>query len=71
MMVYGIDFGYSKVCIATLDSNGNPIVIPNLANANSELAVVVYFENADNVIVGSFARDMVETEGDRVVHILS
>ena len=70
MSIYGVDFGNSKACIATFDSNGNPIVIPNLADASDELAAVVYFENEDNVIVGSFAKDMVETDGERVVQFV-
>ena len=70
MSIYGIDFGYSKACIATIDRNGKPMVIRNLADASDELAAAVFFENADNVIVGSCARDMMETDGDRVVQFI-
>ena len=70
MSIYGIDFGYSKACIATIDRNGKHMVIRNLADTSDELAAAVFFENADNVIVGSCARDMMETDGDRVVQFI-
>lgn len=70
MPIYGIDFGYSKACIATLDNNGNPIVIRNLSDASDELAAAVFFENANNVVIGSWAKDMIETDGDRVVQFI-
>jgi len=70
MSIYGIDFGYSKACIATIDRNGKPVVIRNLADASDVLESVVFFENADNVVIGSCAKDMVETDGDRVVRFI-
>lgn len=70
MPIYGIDFGYSKACIATLDNNENPMVIRNLADASDELATAVFFENANNVIIGSNAIDMIETDSDRVVRFI-
>lgn len=70
MPIYGIDFGYSKACIATLDNNGKPVVICNLADASDELTAAVFFENAENIIVGSSAKDMIETDGDRVVQFI-
>lgn len=70
MAAYGIDFGYSKACIATIDRNGKPMVIHNLADASDVLESVVFFENADNVVIGSCAKDMIETDGDRVVRFI-
>ena len=70
MGVYGIDLGTTYSCIATLDRNGNPEVIRNQTDASDTLASAVYFESADNIIVGQSAKDMAETEGDRVVQFV-
>ena len=68
--MYGIDLGTTKSCIARLDHNGTPEVIRNLEDASDTLASAVYFENADNVVVGNSAKDMVEIDGDRVVQFV-
>ena len=52
MSTYGIDLGTTYSCIATLDRNGNPEVIRNQADASDTLASAVFFESADNVIIG-------------------
>ena len=70
MSVHGVDLGTTYSCIATLDRNGNPIVIRNQVDASETLASAVYFENADNVIVGESAKQMVETDSDRVVQFV-
>lgn len=70
MSTYGIDLGTTYSCIATLDRNGNPEVISNQADASDTLASAVYFESADNVVIGNSAKDMVETDGDRVVQFV-
>ena len=70
MGTYGIDLGTTYSCIATLGRNGNPEVIRNQTDASDTLASAVYFESADNVVVGDSAIVMVETVGDRVVHFL-
>ena len=70
MPIYGIVFGTTYSCIAALDRNGEPEVIRNLADASDTLASAVYFESADNVVVGASAKDMVETDGDRVVQFV-
>ena len=70
MGVYGIDLGTTYSCIATLDRNGNPEVIRNQTDASDTLASAVYFESADNIIVGQSAKEMTETEGDRVVQFV-
>lgn len=70
MSTYGIDLGTTYSCIATLDRNGNPEVIRNQADASDTLASVVFFESADNVIIGNSAKDMVETDGERVVQFV-
>lgn len=69
-MIYGIDLGTTYSCIATLDRNGNPEIIRNQADASDTLASAVFFESADNVLIGSCAKDMVETDGERVVQFV-
>lgn len=67
MSTYGIDLGTTYSCIAALDRNGNPEVVRNQADASDTLASAVFFESEDNVVIGNSAKDMVETDGDRVV----
>ena len=66
----GIDLGTTYSCIATLDRNGNPEVVRNQADASDTLASAVFFESADNVVIGNSAKDMVETDGERVVQFV-
>lgn len=70
MSTYGIDLGTTYSCIATLDRNGNPEVVRNQADASDTLASAVFFESADNVVIGNSAKDMVETDGERVVQFV-
>ena len=56
MSTYGIDLGTTYSCIATLDRNGNPEVIRNQADASDTLASAVFFESADNVVIGIVQR---------------
>ena len=70
MSTYGIDLGTTYSCIATLDRNGNPEAVRNQADASDTLASAVFFESADNVVIGNSAKDMVETDGERVVQFV-
>lgn len=70
MSTYGIDLGTTYSCIATLDRNGNPEVVRNQADASDTLASAVFFESVDNVVIGNSAKDMVETDGERVVQFV-
>ena len=70
MSTYGIDLGTTYSCIATLDRNGNPEVVRNQADASDTLASAVFFESTDNVVIGNSAKDMVETDGERVVQFV-
>lgn len=67
MSTYGIDLGTTYSCIATLDRNGNPEIIKNQADASDTLASAAFFESAENVVIGNAAKDMIETDGERVV----
>ena len=70
MSTFGIDLGTTYSCIAKLDRNGNPEVIRNQEDASDTLASAVFFETPDNVIIGNSAKDMLETDGDRVVQFV-
>lgn len=70
MSVHGIDLGTTYSCIATLDRNGNPEVIRNNVDASDTLASAVFFESEDNIVIGTSAKEMVETDGDRVVQFI-
>lgn len=70
MGIYGIDLGTTYSCIATLDRNGNPEVVRNQTDASDTLASAVFFESIDNVVIGNSAKDMIETDGDRVVQFI-
>ena len=70
MSTYGIDLGTTYSCIATLDRNGNPEVVRNQADASDTLASAVFFESTDNVVIGNSAKEMVETDGERVVQFV-
>ncbi len=70
MSTYGIDLGTTYSCIAKLDDNGNPQVIPNQEDASDTLASAVYFESEGNTVIGNSAKEYVETDGDRVVQFI-
>lgn len=67
MATYGIDLGTTYSCISKMGPNGNPEIIRNQEDSSDTLASAVFFENEENVIVGDAAKDMIETDGDRVV----
>lgn len=64
--VYGIDLGTTYSCIAHVDEHGKPTVE---ANAEGDLTTpsVVYFESADNIVVGTAAKEIAEVYPNQVV----
>ena len=70
MPIYGIDFGCSSSCIAALNRDGEPTVIPNFADASDTLTSAVFFGEDGSILVGSFAKDFIETDGERVVQFV-
>jgi len=56
--VYGIDLGTTYSCIAHVDEHGKPVVLQN-AEGDSTTPSVVYFESADNIVVGQAAKEVV------------
>jgi molecular chaperone DnaK (HSP70) len=64
--VYGIDLGTTYSCIAYVDEYGKPVVV---ANSEGDLTTpsVVWFETADNIVVGQTAKDVASLHKGRVV----
>ena len=67
--IFGIDLGTTYSCISYVDESGRPVVVPN---ADSEITTpsVVYFENADNIVVGRHAKNQSKLDPDRVVEFV-
>jgi molecular chaperone DnaK (HSP70) len=64
--VYGIDLGTTYSCIAHVDEHGKPVVVDN-AEGSSTTPSVVYFETADNIVVGQPAKEVAGLYPDQVV----
>ena len=64
--VYGIDLGTTYSCIAYVDDYGKPVVV---ANSEGDLTTpsVVWFENAENIVVGQTAKEVASLHKGRVV----
>lgn len=64
--IYGIDLGTTYSCIACVDEHGKPVVF---ANSEGQMTTpsVVYFEQADNIVVGQTAKDVAELYPDLVI----
>lgn len=63
---YGIDLGTTYSCIARLDEHGKPEVLRNSEGDNTTPSVV-FFESADNVVVGSAAKEEAALSPDNVI----
>lgn len=64
--VYGIDLGTTYSCIAYVDDHGKPTVVAN-SEGQSTTPSVVYFEDAENIVVGQTAKDVAEVHPELVV----
>ncbi|MCO5993278.1 Hsp70 family protein [Actinoallomurus rhizosphaericola] len=69
MAVYGIDLGTTHSCIARVDDVGRPAVLRNMEGTDTTPSVV-YFESADNVVVGAPAKDTAVLFPDLVVSLI-
>jgi molecular chaperone DnaK (HSP70) len=69
MAVYGIDLGTTYSCIAAIDDVGRPTVLRNLEGTDTTPSVV-FFENAENVIVGATAKDNAVLDPDHTVSLI-
>ncbi len=56
MATYGIDLGTTNSCVASVDDTGRAVVLQN-AIGDDTTPSVVYFESADNVVVGRQAKE--------------
>lgn len=63
--IYGIDLGTTYSCISYIDESGRPVVVPNAEGENTTPSVV-YFESADNIVVGKEAKNASKLAPDRV-----
>lgn len=69
MATYGIDLGTTNSCVATVDDTGRAVILQN-ANGEDTTPSVVYFESADNVVVGRQAKDSAVLTPQLVVELV-
>jgi molecular chaperone DnaK len=69
MKTFGIDLGTTYSCIAVVDDSGHATVIRN-ALGEETTPSVVYFESADNVVVGRDAKNVSKLEPNSVVSLI-
>jgi molecular chaperone DnaK (HSP70) len=67
--VFGIDLGTTYSCIAYVDEHGKPVVVKN-AEGETTTPSVVFFESADNVVVGQFAKETAKINPNEVVSFI-
>jgi molecular chaperone DnaK len=70
MTTFGIDLGTTYSCIAYVDSSGRPTVIKNPLTNEDTTPSVVYFESADNVVVGRDAKNAAKLFSGQVVSLI-
>ena len=64
--IFGIDLGTTYSCIAYVDEHGKAVVVNNSENELTTPSVV-YFENSENIVVGSAAKEVAEIYPEQVV----
>jgi molecular chaperone DnaK (HSP70) len=64
---FGIDLGTTYSAISYVDESGKPTVVRNRVTSHETTPSVVYFENADNVVVGATAKNVARMYPDKVV----
>jgi len=64
---FGIDLGTTYSVVSYIDEYGKPAVVRDLAEGKETTPSVVYFENAENVVVGQQAKNVAVLHPDRVV----
>jgi molecular chaperone DnaK len=69
MTTYGIDLGTTQSCIARVDKTGRPVVLKS-AEGHDTTPSVVYFDSAENVVVGQQAKDMAVLAPHLVVELI-
>ncbi|MCY9782514.1 Hsp70 family protein [Nocardiopsis sp. EMB25] len=69
MTTYGIDLGTTYSCVASVDDTGRAAIARN-AMGNDTTPSVVYFESADNVVVGEEAKNTAILFPEQVVSLV-
>jgi molecular chaperone DnaK len=64
---FGIDLGTTYSVVSYVDEYGKPVVVRNPTSGNETVPSVVYFENADNIVVGAEAKHSAVVYPERVV----
>ncbi|MBB5872971.1 molecular chaperone DnaK (HSP70) [Allocatelliglobosispora scoriae] len=64
---FGIDLGTTYSAIAYIDDTGRPTVIRDQIGESLTMPSVVFFESAENVVVGAGAREMAKILPEQVV----
>ena len=67
--VFGIDLGTTYSCIAYVNEVGKTEVVPN-SDGDLTTPSVVYFEDAENVVVGETAKEMLSTIPHKVISLV-
>jgi molecular chaperone DnaK len=67
--IYGIDLGTTYSVVAYIDETGRPAVVRN-TDGDDTTPSVVYFENADNTVVGKTAKEAAGFRPDDVVSLI-
>ena len=69
MSVYGIDLGTTYSCLAKFE-DGVATVIQNVSETSNSLPSAVYFESETSIVVGSEAKNMLQTDALNVVQFV-
>jgi molecular chaperone DnaK len=69
MTTFGIDLGTTYSCIAYVDDAGRATILKNVLGEELTPSVV-YFEKADNAVVGQFAKDVAKLYPKLVVSLI-
>ena len=69
MTTFGIDLGTTYSCISYIDDSGRAKVIRN-ATGDETTPSVVYFEDAENIVVGRYAKDVAKLYPESVVSLI-
>ena len=67
--IYGIDLGTTYSVVAYIDETGRPAVTRN-SDGDDTTPSVVYFESADNIVVGKMAKESAGVCPDQVVSLI-
>ncbi|MGH3211086.1 MAG: Hsp70 family protein [Trebonia sp.] len=67
--IYGIDLGTTYSVVSYIDETGRPTVSRN-SDSQDTTPSVVYFESADNIVVGRVAKGTAEMFPDQVVSLI-